>query len=84
MKEFYGLATICYYRQGLNIKAFKTLRKITTNEDKNEWALIGTILKKVDDSGVYRNYYKRQLEKEDFQKNPFIVMLLANNYLQKS
>lgn len=82
-KRFYQLASIVLYQCGAYVKAYKILRKISTPNDMNNWALLGCILSKHDDPSFYRSYFKRILAKPTMNEVPFIVMLLGNNFLQK-
>jgi hypothetical protein len=58
-RQFYIIASICYFKQGNNVRAYKMLRKGSSMQDNNNWALMGSILKREEDSGFYRSYIKR-------------------------
>jgi len=81
--KFYIMATYCYFHCKEYINAYKLLRKVSTAEDMNNWALIGCILSKEEDPNMFRSYFKRLLAKPSFQTSPFVVLILGNNFLQK-
>ena len=62
-KQFYIIASICYFRQGNNVRAYKMLRKGSSMQDNNNWAMMGSILKREEDSGFYRSYIKRIMQR---------------------
>ncbi|CDW76383.1 general transcription factor 3c polypeptide 3 [Stylonychia lemnae] len=81
-KIFYEISTIAYFLSDQNKKAYKALRQISNQQDILNWAMMGSIISKNDDSSFCRSYFKRILQSKQIF-NPFILMILGNNYLQK-
>lgn len=81
MMKFYKVCTLAYYQTDQFMKAYKCLRKVSSEQDALNWALLGCIINKQDDTSFYRSYMKRLMVKQP--KNPFVLMLLSNNYQQK-
>lgn len=82
-RSYYISAAFCFYHCENYVKAYKMLRNASTPEDISNWALLGNIVNKYEDSSFYRSYMKRLQKKEEFAELPFLTLILGNNFLQK-
>jgi hypothetical protein len=60
-KSYYLAAGVSYHHMKEHIKAYKCIRYITSSKELENWALLGCILSKEEDSAIYRSYFKRLL-----------------------
>jgi len=81
--RFYLLATFCNYQTGDYIRGYKLLRHISKPQDYSNWAIMGCLLSKPEDTAFYRSYFKRLLNKPDFNTSPFVTLILGNNCIVK-
>lgn len=64
-KSYYMAAGVSYHKLKEYVKAYKCIRYITSPKELENWALLGCILSKEEDSAIYRSYFKRLLQKPD-------------------
>lgn len=64
--KLYITAAYSYFHCKEYSTAYKLLRKVSTPEDLNNWALLGCILSKEEDPNMFRSYFKRLMAKPNF------------------
>lgn len=62
--------------------AYKSLRKISTEEDMLNWAVMGALMSETPDHSFTRSYFKRLLALKQ-QSNPFLLVILGTAFLEK-